>query len=236
MEERYTMVSSIWEMFGSAGFVSASLRTSSEVKCIMGLQYGAIVCRFFSDYFIGQLFILKGHILGQPSWEIELLKSWSRPLSCFKATLSHFHAGSTFKLGKALLSSFGRSTKATCLGTLQSQFSWHHSFIYSFIHWCTHSFKVYPLLLLCCSFWLWALTLSLLRCPCLAPIPAEVETYWFPFWCFDIQWCCTVLDIFFDSVFSFELSVSNCLQGQDQWPVQLLALYSSTLAQLSQKW
>lgn len=51
-----------------------------------------------------------------------------------------------------------------------------HDITHSFIHWCTHSFKVYPLLLLCCSFWLWALTPSWLRCPCLAPIPAEMET------------------------------------------------------------
>lgn len=55
-EEKCPIVSSIWEMFGSAGFFSASLRAFNRLKCIVGLQYGAIVCGFFPDEFIGKLF------------------------------------------------------------------------------------------------------------------------------------------------------------------------------------
>lgn len=51
------MVSSIWGMFALAGFFSASLRALNRLKCVTGLSYGAIVCGFFSDEFIGKLFI-----------------------------------------------------------------------------------------------------------------------------------------------------------------------------------
>ena len=102
----------------------------------------------------------------------------------------------------------------------------------SFAHWCAHSFKLHPCLLLCCSFWMSSYPVFRLRPPGPACIPPELETPW-SFWHFDIQWCRVVLDMFFGFAFSSEFIVSNCLQGQDRGPGQSLALYNP-LAQFSQ--
>lgn len=59
------MVSSIWEMFGSTGFFSASLlRAFNKLKCVVGLQYETIICSLSSNYFTGN-YLSKDHILGQ---------------------------------------------------------------------------------------------------------------------------------------------------------------------------
>lgn len=93
MEERYPIISSTWEMFGSAGFFSASLRASDELKCIMGLQYGVIVCSFFSNYFIGQLFfrgpypgttsILRNRVFEIMIQAFALLQGNTEPFPCW---------------------------------------------------------------------------------------------------------------------------------------------------------
>lgn len=72
-EEKCPIVSSIWEMFGSAGFFIASLRAFNRLKCVVGLQYGAIVCGFFSDEFIGKLFT-QGPYPGASIWRNGIFK------------------------------------------------------------------------------------------------------------------------------------------------------------------